>query len=189
MTLTWPSIGSRVPTLLADARFSLKRSTDSTDAAGRPREAEATRQPNRAAATVTIERPQLRAAANSADGLDPLRAALGSVDLGPRRAKHHVLRLSGTEVPSLPRRYPASLVLRTSPPPRAPGPSLAGVRLVIPDHVAGLPVLRALSFMYVLPPLPRCSDWASSSLFSPSRVGLPRKRRRIGLHIVLFEIP
>src|SRR5664279_2133233 len=29
--------------------------------------------------------------------------------------------------------------------PAAPGPSLAGVRLVIPDHAAGLPVLRALS--------------------------------------------
>src|SRR5208337_3531207 len=41
--------------------------------------------------------------------------------------------------------------------------------------------------VYVLPPLPRCSDWASSSLFSPSRNSLPRKRRRVGLHIVLFE--
>jgi hypothetical protein len=29
--------------------------------------------------------------------------------------------------------------------PRAPGLSLAGVRLVIPDHAVGLPVLRALS--------------------------------------------
>src|SRR5271165_988191 len=71
--------------------------------------------------------------------------------------------------------------------PAAPGPSLAGVRLVIPDHAVGVPVLRALSFMYVLPPLPRCSGWASSSLFSPSRISLPRKRRRVGLHIVLFE--
>jgi hypothetical protein len=68
-----------------------------------------------------------------------------------------------------------------------PGSSLAGVRLIIPDHAMGLPVLRALSFMYVLPPLPRCSDWASSSLISPSRISLPRERRRVGLHIVLFE--
>src|SRR5271163_2650835 len=51
----------------------------------------------------------------------------------------------------------------------------------------GLPVLRTLSFMYVLPPLPRCSDWTSSSLISPSRNSLPRKRRRVGLPIVLFE--
>src|ERR1700747_1243671 len=39
----------------------------------------------------------------------------------------------------------------------------------------------------MLPPLPRCSGWAYSSLVSPSRVSLPRKGRRVGLHIVLFE--
>ena len=39
----------------------------------------------------------------------------------------------------------------------------------------------------MLPPLPRCSDWAYSSLISPSRVSLPRKGCRVGLHIVLFE--
>src|SRR5262249_10901939 len=50
-----------------------------------------------------------------------------------------------TEVPSLHRRYPASSVQRTSPPPQAPGLSLAGFQLVIPDHALGLPVLRALS--------------------------------------------
>src|ERR1700722_3117615 len=51
--------------------------------------------------------------------------------------------------------------------PTPPSLSLAGVWLVIPDHALGLPVLRALS------PLPRCSDWASSSLISPSRISLP----------------
>src|SRR5467141_2415366 len=39
----------------------------------------------------------------------------------------------------------------------------------------------------MLPPLPRCSSWAYSSLISPSRVSLPRKGHRVGLHIVLFE--
>src|SRR6516225_8840541 len=39
----------------------------------------------------------------------------------------------------------------------------------------------------MLPPLPRCSGWAYSSLISPSRVSLPRKGRRVGLHIVRFE--
>ena len=39
----------------------------------------------------------------------------------------------------------AQHTLRTSPPPIAPGLSLAGVRLIIPDHAMGLPVLRALS--------------------------------------------
>src|SRR5271166_4877052 len=70
--------------------------------------------------------------------------------------------------------------------PTAPSLSLAGVWLVIPDHPLGLPVLRALSFLYVLPPVPRCSDWASSSLISPSRISLPRSCSRVGLHIDLF---
>src|SRR5208337_2883176 len=47
-------------------------------------------------------------------------------------------------------------------------------------------VARAF-LVYVLPPLPRCSDWASSSLISPSRISLPRNCGRVGLHIVLFE--
>src|SRR5271169_5334454 len=39
----------------------------------------------------------------------------------------------------------------------------------------------------MLPPLPRCSGSAYSSLISPSRVSLPRFHVWIGLHIVLFE--
>ena len=39
----------------------------------------------------------------------------------------------------------------------------------------------------MLPPLPRCSGWAYSSLISPSHVSLPRKGHRVGLRIVLFE--
>jgi hypothetical protein len=39
----------------------------------------------------------------------------------------------------------------------------------------------------MLPPLPRCSGWGYASLILPSRISLPRKGRRVGLHIVLFE--
>src|SRR5712675_597614 len=39
----------------------------------------------------------------------------------------------------------------------------------------------------MLPPLSRCSGWAYSSLISPSRVSLPGRGRRVGLHIDLFE--
>src|SRR5271168_2902157 len=39
----------------------------------------------------------------------------------------------------------------------------------------------------MLPPLPRCSGWVCSSLIPPSRVSLPRKGYRVGLHIDLFE--
>src|SRR5215470_15295629 len=40
----------------------------------------------------------------------------------------------------------------------------------------------------MLPPLPRCSSWVSSSLISPRRVSLPRFHCRVGLHIDLFEV-
>ena len=39
----------------------------------------------------------------------------------------------------------------------------------------------------MLPPVPRCSGWASSSLISPSGISLPRNCSRVGLHIDLFE--
>src|ERR1700730_13203877 len=39
----------------------------------------------------------------------------------------------------------------------------------------------------MLPPVPRCSAWAESSLFSPSCSSLPRFGGRVGLHIDLFE--
>ena len=76
--------------------------------------------------------------------------------------------------------------------PRAPGLSLTGVRLVtvISDltTLLGLPVLRALSLVYVLPPV-RCSDWASSSLSSrPAVSAFPRSCSRVGLHIDLSEL-
>ena len=71
--------------------------------------------------------------------------------------------------------------------PRAPGLSLAGVRLVIPDHALGLPVLRALSLCTCCRHYPGAAAGRTSSLISPSRISLPRKGRRVGLHIVLFE--
>src|SRR5215471_15095913 len=40
----------------------------------------------------------------------------------------------------------------------------------------------------MLPPLPRCSGWGYVSLILPSRISLPRKGRRVGLHIVVFEV-
>src|ERR1700724_472332 len=37
------------------------------------------------------------------------------------------------------------------------------------------------------PPIPRCSNWAYSSLISPSYFSLTRYGSRVGLHIDLFE--
>ena len=54
------------------------------------------------------------------------------------------MRCSRTEVPSLHRHYPASVVLRTSPPPCRPNLTLAGCRLARATPPAGLPVLRPI---------------------------------------------
>src|SRR5712664_2144597 len=82
-----------------------------------------------------------------------------------------------TEAPSLHRRYPASAVLRTSPPPQ-------GARPVPRGHPVGhrwphLGASRvAYAFLvYMLSPLPRRSGWAYSSLYfaqpyQPSPKGL-----------------
>ena len=45
--------------------------------------------------------------------------------------------------------------------PRAPGLSLAGVRLIIPDHALGLPVLRALSLCTCCRHYPGAADGRS----------------------------
>jgi hypothetical protein len=70
--------------------------------------------------------------------------------------------------------------------PAAPGLSLSGIQLVIPDHATGLPVLRTLSLCTCR----RHYPGAASALFfarPPSRVSLPRKGCRVGLRIVRFE--
>ena len=40
----------------------------------------------------------------------------------------------------------------------------------------------------MLPPLPRCGGWASSSLVSPNRISLPRYDGQVGPHDNLFEV-
>src|SRR5271157_3061656 len=71
--------------------------------------------------------------------------------------------------------------------PRAPGLSLAGVRLIIPDHALRLPVFRALSLCTCRRHYPGAASGRIASLTSSRRVSLPRKGYRVGLRIVLFE--
>jgi hypothetical protein len=71
--------------------------------------------------------------------------------------------------------------------PKAPGLSLTGFRLVIADHALGLPVFRALSLCTCCRHYPGAVSGRTASLTSPSRISLPRKGRRVGLRIVLFE--
>src|ERR1700716_1557630 len=71
--------------------------------------------------------------------------------------------------------------------PSAPGLSLTGVRLIIPDRASGFPVLRALFLCTCCRHYPGAADGRILRSFSPSRISLPRKGHRVGLHIVLFE--
>ena len=90
--------------------------------------------------------------------------------------------LPSTGVTRLPRYYEP---LRH---PRAPGLSLAGVRLILVDHALGLPVLRALSLCTCCRHYPGAATRCLSSAHSPCRISLPRKPGRVGLRIVLFEV-
>ena len=56
--------------------------------------------------------------------------------------------------------------------PRAPGLSLTGVRLIIPDHAMGLPVLRALPLCTCCRHYPGAATGCSSARF-PSRSAFP----------------
>jgi hypothetical protein len=69
----------------------------------------------------------------------------------------------------------------------APGLSLAGFRLVIPDHALGSPVLRTLSLCTCCRQYPGAAAGRTVSLIHPSRISLPRKGIRVGLRITLFE--
>ena len=109
-------------------------------------------------------------------------AELGSV----RRLTTYCVRLELRSRPSpgitrLPR-YNGPLRL-----PRAPSLSLTGVRLIIPDHALGLPVLRALSLCTCCHHYPGAVDGRTRRSNLAIHINLPRNHYRVGLHIDLFE--
>jgi hypothetical protein len=77
---------------------------------------------------------------------------------------HRLLRLSRTEVPSLYRHYPASAVLRTSPPPRRARPVPRGRPVGHPWPRIGASRVAYAFLVCMPPPLPRCSGQVYSSL-------------------------
>src|SRR5262249_40553296 len=92
------------------------------------------------------------------------------------------------EAPSLHRHYPASAVLQASPPPQRARPVPHGRPVDHPWSRVGVSRVACAFLVYMLPPLPRCSRQAYSSLnIAPIRGSLPRFHFRVGLHIVLFE--
>src|SRR5213079_2265933 len=120
----------------------------------------------------------------------------------PSAASEHLLELIGFPISRSFTTYCVCLELRSLPStgvtrlpryyepfrhPRAPSLSLTGVRLVIADHALGLPVLRALSLCTCCRHYPGAAAGRTLRSASPSRISLPRKGRRVGLRIVLFE--
>src|ERR1700719_2430671 len=120
----------------------------------------------------------------------------------PSAASGHLLELIGCPISRSFTTYCVCLELRSLPStgvtrlqryyeplrhPKAPGLSLTGFRLVLADHALGLPVLRALSLCTCCRHYPGAASGRTASLTSPSRISLPRKGRRVGLRIVLFE--
>ena len=120
----------------------------------------------------------------------------------PSAASEHLLELIGFPISRSFTTYCVCLELRSLPStgitrlhwyyeplrhPRAPGLSLAGVRLGIAAHALGLPVLRALSLCTCCRQYPGAAAERLALLTSPSRISLPRYGSQVGLRIVLFE--
>ena len=72
--------------------------------------------------------------------------------------------------------------------PRASGLSVAGVRLVVPDHALGLPVLPALSLCTCCRHYPGAATGGATSLIRPVVSAFPGMASRVGPRIVLFEV-
>jgi hypothetical protein len=84
------------------------------------------------------------------------------------------LRWSLTEVPSLCRSYPASSVLRTSPPPHTARPDSR--ELPVDPYLRsplGLPVLRLIPYVCMPSPLPRQDRWNGFAHYCSIDFGLP----------------
>src|SRR3979411_979116 len=83
--------------------------------------------------------------------------------------------------------YPASAVLRTSPPPRGARPVPRGRPVGHRWPRLGVSRVAYAFLVYMLPPIPRCSGWEYASRTPHDRISLPRYGSRVGLHIVLFK--
>ena len=96
--------------------------------------------------------------------------------------------LSSPEVPSLRQRYPASPVVRTSPPP-CPGPACPwrDSGLARARHRQGFPCCCSLPLPCVPAPIPRRVTTGTSCRSLPRRCQPSPIQRRVGLRSMLFE--
>jgi hypothetical protein len=84
------------------------------------------------------------------------------------------LRPSLTEAPSLRRSYPASSVIRTSPPPHTAWPSSREFQLIHLRSPLGLPVLHLIHYVCMPSPLPRQVRRNGFAQYCSIVVGLPQ---------------
>ena len=84
--------------------------------------------------------------------------------------------------------YPASAVLRASPPPQGARPVRHRPPVDRRRPRQGASRVACAFLVYVLSPLPRRSHWRYCFALPSSDVSLPRKGCRVGLRIVLFEV-
>src|SRR5215217_9560532 len=73
------------------------------------------------------------------------------------------------------RHYPASTVLRASPPPQGARPIPRGLPVGHPRPRPGASRVACAFLVYMLPPLPRCSAWAYSLLIHPAVSAFPER--------------
>jgi len=87
---------------------------------------------------------------------------------------HRFQRQSRTEAPSLHRHYPASSVVRASPPPHSALSDRHRPQVGRHDRPRqGASRVACVSLVYMPSPLPRRSDWVHSSLASPAIPAFP----------------
>jgi hypothetical protein len=85
------------------------------------------------------------------------------------------LRFLSTEVPSLPRSYPASSVLRAPPPSHTAWPVSRELPFILQSPL-GLPVLRMVPIAYMPSPIPRQVGWNLFARTIPFASAFPRNR-------------
>ena len=135
---------------------------------------------------------ELRTQHNAYNAIRNLRTVIGPCRLAPAPRCLHCLGLSRTNAPSIRRHYPASSVLRASPPPCRPELILTGFRFSVGACASptGLAVLHPLPCACMLSPLTRQRRPASfvrASLGGTGRWQPSPCSGRVGLRVELFE--
>ena len=94
------------------------------------------------------------------------------------------MRLLSTKAPSLHRHYPASSVVRASPPPQTARPVSheLPVDSELPEPPLGFPVLRLLSCVCMLSSLPRQDCWKLFARTLPAASAFPKRETGRLLH-------